>query len=232
MATAEPPNAPRHPGAGGQTTDGAPATRRSRRAEQILDAAMALFAERGYANTSVADIQTAAGMTPGSGALYKHFSSKQSLLEAGVERFVSEGQAAATELTKHHGELEACLRDMADGALQALARDSATMRVVWRDLPAFPDMSQRVLDARLQHGFAQLTRWLNDLDQSGAGNVEDPDATAAVLLGALAYFRLMETMLGEKPGQVSDRRFLDAWVRLASQLLTGPRTDPSARTRP
>lgn len=41
--------------------------RRSARAEELLDKAMHLFAERGYGATSVADIQQAAGMKPGSG---------------------------------------------------------------------------------------------------------------------------------------------------------------------
>src|SRR5262245_23970473 len=61
---------------------------RSPRAEEVLAHAMRLFAERGYSRTSVADIQKAAGMRPGSGALYKHFASKEALLEAGIDRFV------------------------------------------------------------------------------------------------------------------------------------------------
>ena len=51
---------------------------------RILDEAVRLFATRGYDATSVADIQTACGLNPGSGALYKHFPSKAALLEAAV----------------------------------------------------------------------------------------------------------------------------------------------------
>jgi len=54
----------------------APATR-------LLDAALTLFARHGYAATSVADIQQACGLSPGSGALYKHFPSKKALLQGG-----------------------------------------------------------------------------------------------------------------------------------------------------
>src|SRR6476469_10417670 len=52
--------------------------------DRLLAEALKLFAARGYAATSVADIQTAAGLAPGSGALYKHFASKRALLEAAV----------------------------------------------------------------------------------------------------------------------------------------------------
>lgn len=49
---------------------------------------MKLFAEKGYDGTSVADIQIAAGLTGGSGALYKHFASKGAVLEAGVDAYL------------------------------------------------------------------------------------------------------------------------------------------------
>src|SRR5262245_66296506 len=45
---------------------------------------MRLFGEHGYAATTIAEIEAAAGLSPGSGALYRHFRSKRELLEAGV----------------------------------------------------------------------------------------------------------------------------------------------------
>lgn len=194
---------------------------------------MRLFAERGYAATSVAVIQQAAGMTPGSGALYKHFPSKRALLEAGVERFIAAGTAAATELpAPEDADLETLLRGVGARVLQALEQDQATMRVVWRDLPAFPELSRRFVDARVQFGFAQLAGWLADLDGSGRADMDDPPATAAVLLSALAFFRVMEAILGDQPGQVSDNRFLDAWVGLASRALAPTDTAAASPRRP
>ncbi len=52
--------------------------------DRLLAAALKLFADKGYGATSVADIQRASGLAPGSGALYKHFASKRDLLEAAV----------------------------------------------------------------------------------------------------------------------------------------------------
>lgn len=65
----------------------APKTRRSpkgqRRRQQILDAAMEMFAQGGYAGTSIASIAERAGLTlPG---LLHHFPSKMSLLLAAME---------------------------------------------------------------------------------------------------------------------------------------------------
>jgi AcrR family transcriptional regulator len=52
--------------------------------ERILDVAEALFAEQGFAGTSVRDIAAAAGLTAAS--LYNHFDGKEALYEAVLER--------------------------------------------------------------------------------------------------------------------------------------------------
>jgi AcrR family transcriptional regulator len=54
------------------------------RADEILDAAIALFARRGYAEVSVDDIGAVVGIAGPS--VYKHFASKQDLLVAGMLR--------------------------------------------------------------------------------------------------------------------------------------------------
>lgn len=51
---------------------------------RLIDTARALFAERGYRDTSVEDIVVAAGVTRG--ALYHHFASKTEIFEATFER--------------------------------------------------------------------------------------------------------------------------------------------------
>ncbi len=57
-------------------------TEATRRA--LLDAATALFAEKGYSRTSLEEIATAARVTKG--AIYHHFASKTTLFEAAIER--------------------------------------------------------------------------------------------------------------------------------------------------
>ena len=52
--------------------------------ERILEAALALFAQSGYLGTSMSDIAKELGITKG--ALYKHYTSKQEILDSIVER--------------------------------------------------------------------------------------------------------------------------------------------------
>ena len=49
--------------------------------ERIKQAALPLFAEQGFAETSIAAIESAAGLAPRAGAFYRHFPSKEALFE-------------------------------------------------------------------------------------------------------------------------------------------------------
>ena len=54
--------------------------------ERLVTEAMRLFSAKGYEATSVSQIEAAAGLAAGSGALYHHFKSKEALLDAGIDR--------------------------------------------------------------------------------------------------------------------------------------------------
>src|SRR5882757_8238553 len=54
--------------------------------ERLVTEAMRLFSTKGFEATSVSQIEAAAGLAAGSGALYRHFKSKDALLAAGIDR--------------------------------------------------------------------------------------------------------------------------------------------------
>jgi AcrR family transcriptional regulator len=47
--------------------------------EKLREAALTLFVEKGYNDTSIADIERAAGLAPRTGGFYRHFASKADL---------------------------------------------------------------------------------------------------------------------------------------------------------
>jgi AcrR family transcriptional regulator len=71
------------------------------RPQELLDAALTVFAERGYRNARIDDVAEAAGVTKG--AVYHHFANKEELLrraiEAHQEKMFSELDAAMQKLT-------------------------------------------------------------------------------------------------------------------------------------
>ena len=58
--------------------------------ERITQAALKLFLEKGYQKTSIAAIETEAGLVPRAGAFYRHFDGKQALLMEIAKGTVSE----------------------------------------------------------------------------------------------------------------------------------------------
>src|SRR5579862_8137657 len=57
--------------------------------DRILDAALDVFAEEGFAGATISEVERRVGLAAGTGSLYRHFSSKEELLQAAVGREVS-----------------------------------------------------------------------------------------------------------------------------------------------
>lgn len=184
---------------------------------------MALFGERGYAATSVADIQSACGLSPGSGALYKHFSSKQEVLAEGVRRYVTglEGVAAGLVDTLP-SEPRAAFTAIAQAVVSAMAGDHAVIRVGLRDLEPFPDLLNELWEGLLGALYREMTRWIQQQPfGESALSVQDPAATAAVLVASLTYYRVLEALIGRAPGDVDLHDYLAAWVDSAVATVGG-----------
>lgn len=188
--------------------------RRSPAAQRILREAMRLFAERGYERTSIADIQAAVGLAPGSGALYKHFPSKEAVLAAGLDEFIAGAERARELIRTVPGRADEALETLGHAAMRMLADDRDVLRIVYRELDAFPALRDEVRARRMQATYATLASWLRDRASRGELRVEDPEATAAVLLGAITSFRVFQTLLGEPPADVDEDRFVRAWLRV------------------
>lgn len=196
------------------------------RRDELLDAGMRLFGERGYDATSVADIQVACGLTAGSGALYKHFASKRELLAEGIHRYVEAMKKSATELIPSLPEdPRAALTVIADAVSSAMAGDRAIIRVGLRDLEQFPDLLDVLWDGLLVALYRELTAWLDAQQELGRIQAGDTAATAAVLVASLTYYRVLQSLIGHSPGDVELDEYLTAWVGSAVATLNpgGPR---------
>lgn len=98
----------------------------------LVDAATALFTDRGFTRTSLADIATDAQVTRG--AVYHHFTDKSALFEAVLERLEAEALERVSTAAAHGS-------DAWDAAVRALEAfldhccDETYGRVVWREGP-------------------------------------------------------------------------------------------------
>ena len=92
--------------------------------ERIMQAAMAVFAERGYQATSVDDIARRAGSSKG--GVYFHFANKQSIFEALINELVSQLEGSVRlAIAQSHGALA-----RVDAALSTVIHTFSTRRAL------------------------------------------------------------------------------------------------------
>ena len=113
--------------------------------ERIVAESLRLFAERGYAATSVAEIEAASGLSPGAGGLYRHFRSKEEVLGAAVREHITrtKKQIDATfqqASTLQDQALVDRLRLACRVGLGKMREEADLIRVLFRDLDKFPNL--------------------------------------------------------------------------------------------
>jgi AcrR family transcriptional regulator len=192
--------------------------------ERILDAALRLFAEQGYADTSVADVQSACGLSSGSGALYKHFPSKQALLEAGIERELVhlEGVRLARRMFADVFDFRSELEVLGRFVLMELDAERDVLRILLKDADRFPKLLAAARTKLLEPMYEVFSDWMRGHLHAGHIDVDDVDATAAVALGAIIQYRASEVLLGGPPPGMDEERFLQAWARIVGGLVRQP----------
>jgi TetR/AcrR family transcriptional regulator, transcriptional repressor of aconitase len=178
------------------------------RRQQILDAAVALFSERGFARTSMSDVVRESGLSMG--AVYRYFPSKADLVIA-----VGEG---------HGGEVDGRFpaeraRDLLTRLAAEVGPGSSHARLsvqVWGEAAVEPDLAAKVvpIHLRLEEHLAQLLR-----DERSDPHRRDDEATAQVALSAVIGMAAL--VAAGVP--VDQRRFVEALTHVV---------DPPAGTTP
>jgi AcrR family transcriptional regulator len=182
--------------------------------QRILDAAMRLFAERGYRGTSVGEIERAAGLAPRSGALYQHFEGKEDVLEKAIERQLEaiDDLGSALEMLPL-GNLRAELTLMARWNLASLDRRRDLALFVHREGDRLPEALREKLYERLVgRPYEQVVGWLRDRVKESGAREPDLHALALIIVEPMSSYRSIGWVFGRVPGKVDDERFIETWV--------------------
>jgi AcrR family transcriptional regulator len=173
------------------------------RRQELLDMAAQLFAQRGYAATSMRDIARGVSMLPGS--MYCHFESKEALLVAVYEAGVHELASAVDAALQTPGDPWARLEATCVAHLQTVLKNSdyaqVLIRVMPEDVPVVA-AQLRLLRAGYERSFRALVAEL--ALPKGA----DRRALRLMLLGALNWARFWFDPQGRDSPRVLARRFV------------------------
>jgi AcrR family transcriptional regulator len=194
--------------------------------ERIVDEAMHLFSQHGYAGTSVAKIEAAAGLSAGAGGLYHHFKSKEAVLAAGIERQLARLDALRDirRLLTPLGDLKSELILVARYILAELDSESELLRILATEARSRPQLLTTAVDQLVNSTFQGFATWIAERAERPMPEVS-PTTIATLGLGSLLSSRLLRDVFGV-PSPVDDEALVDGWVR----LMMGALCDPASET--
>jgi AcrR family transcriptional regulator len=192
------------------------AKRRSVRREQILQAAIPVFARMGFAEASVADIAAAAHASHGTVFLY--FASKEALFRAAVLEPLSELERVFAVDAPASMRPSAVIREMAHAQVAFVSHQTSYLRLTQYVLglrDRFPDLAGQLF-AVTDRFTDQIVPVIEAGQRGGELAPGKPDVIAQAYLAFLTGLGL--TVLGEPPESPLWRRLAEAGVRLFGPL--------------
>jgi AcrR family transcriptional regulator len=197
---------------------------------------MGLFAERGFGATAVADIEEHVGLQPRRGGMYKHFETKQALLEAAVSTYVERAATVSEQITTldlntaedaDESVLRSLVTSLGRWFLDEMDRLKILTRILEHDSQRLEELVSVVKDDIVDVSY----RVAATLIRAVAPGAADPDGTAVVILGSLVALRRTAWTFGSPPLDLDDDRALRAWTDATLAVLDAARAKDRPRPR-
>ena len=194
--------------------------------QAILDAALALFAEKGYFGTSLRDVAGAVGVRES--ALYNYFPGKEALFEA----ILAADSAAKVErfsaiLESPIGDGRAMLEEVATFVLErfVIPQQQQLFRILMSDGMRLARDGRINLLEKMTSGRPRLEGIMQRLIDAGFLREADPELLVMQFMGPLILWRHLHA-IGAKTALIRNRRaFARAHV---DQFLNGAAAEPVA----
>ncbi|HVY52002.1 MAG TPA: TetR/AcrR family transcriptional regulator, partial [Devosia sp.] len=194
------------------------------RPDEVLDAALALFVQKGFASTRVEDIAARAGLSKG--AVYLYFPSKEAILEGLVRRAVLPiANNALGFLENYSGDprlVIGTVMKMVAGRLTD-PKTIAIPRLLMREIVHFPEFAQMYRREVLDRVLPAVTQLIRNGIAEGYLRPVDPELTIRSIIGPLALHMLLAELFGITPaGGLDIDRLIDNHLSVLFDGLSAP----------
>jgi AcrR family transcriptional regulator len=152
--------------------------------DQILEAALNVIVQRGYAGATTREISAAAGMNEVT--LFRRFGSKEQLLRAVVEQEAEHFYTSGIEYT---GDLEGDLRRVVHFYRDLMAERGRVIAMLINEIPRQPEL-MALMETPLRI-FAEITAMIERYQREGALVAEPPMQALMALVGPVFLGGLM-----------------------------------------
>jgi AcrR family transcriptional regulator len=169
------------------------------RPDEVLDAALDLFIEKGFAATRVEDIAAAAGISKG--AVYLYFASKETILEGLVRRAIVpiiDNASTLAAAGAGAGDPEDVLKRIIGFVVMAMAepRNAAIPRLIVSESANFPELARMYRTEVIDRGFEAMTGVVRRGIECGRFRPVDPGLAIRNIVGPIFINVLMTGVFG------------------------------------
>ena len=199
--------------------------RKDARPHELLEAALALFVEKGFAATRAEEVAQRAGVSKGT--LYLYYASKEELLKAVIEQYLSARIAdTAEEVRRIDGPMAPVLRDMLVPWWQQIYAGpvSGTFKLIIAEVRNFPEIADFYVREVIEPGHELVGTILRRGIASGEFRAVDVESTVHSLLLPMVMLCIHKHALGACTSHAIDAdRFIADHVELVlAGLLQAP----------
>lgn len=201
--------------------------RAEERPDEVLDAALDLFIERGFANTRVEDIAARAGLSKG--AVYLYFPSKEAVLEGIVRRAVVPIATSALEMAQNYaGDPRTIITLVMKTVAHRLTepRTIAIPKLMMREMINFPDFARMYREEVLDKVIPMITGLLRTGIAEGYLRPVNPELTIRSIVGPIMLHVLLDEVFGIRPEDgLSIDRLIDNHLTILFDGLSAPQSN-------
>jgi AcrR family transcriptional regulator len=197
--------------------------------ERLVIEAMRLFSEQGYQATSITQIEKAAGLVPGCGALYNHFKTKDALLIAGIDRQLDRRRAMhdISALFAGQGDLHTELTLLGRYLMSVLDQESELLQVTARSTAAASSRLTEAYAALIDGLYSQLADWIRvcapELKPGSAKRL------AVVGINALVGKRATRIVFDAPGVDTPDDEYIADWTAMLADRIQSTREPVTTR---
>ena len=200
-------------------------TRRDRR-EDILQASLHLFAEKGFHGTSMRDIAREAEITEG--LIYHYFESKRDLFRAIIDEYSFLPLLRTLPELAQQLDTRALLIVLARGFFDVLKQNTELARVLLQEVQVFPEEKEAFFTDAVNESITELARILEARMNDRAKAQVDPAMSARIFFNSLLAFFVEQEILGGKHMLPADETsYVEHLVDMFVKRLGPGRTKPA-----
>jgi AcrR family transcriptional regulator len=214
-----------------------PAPRRRRkdaRPQELLDAALTLFVEKGFAATRAEEVAQRAGVSKGT--LYLYYASKEELLKAVIAHYLSARIAATAEQVRQiQGPMAPVLREMLVAWWQQTYASpaSGTFKLIISEVRNFPEIAEFYAREVIEPGHQLVGMILQRGIASGEFRAVDVESAVHSLLLPMVMLCTHKHALGAcTQHSIDAAKFIADHVELVLAGLLQPPAVPQRNKRP